>query len=890
MSLAPGHVLSHYRLLETVGEGGMGVVWKAHDVNLGRDVAVKVLPEAFMADPERRARFEREARLLASLNHPHIASIYGFEAVEGVRLLAMELVEGEDLAARLRRGPLPIEDALRIARQVAEALEYAHEKGVIHRDLKPANVKLTAGGQVKVLDFGLAKALEEDRPAGGSDPHQSPTITAGMTGANVILGTAAYMSPEQARGHAADRRADIWAFGVVLVEMLTGRQLFEGETISDTLASVLKSDPDWSALPAGTPARVRALARRCLEKSPRQRLRDIGEARILLDAVLGGEPEEAAPAVAAAVAPRRAALLWAAAGLAAGALLVLGGVQLVRRPAAPPPLRKFELTIPGVQASTPKMAMLAPDGGAVAYFLGDTLWVQELAQLEPRKLGYEGGARGVFWSADSRHVGVLAGSRLARFAVAGGETQTICDTRDPFTGGSGAAWLPDGNIVFSRADSMGLMQVGAAGGDPRPLLRPEAKTESDLHEPSALPGGRGLLFVAHRRSGGANTIAVLSGGKRRDLLTLEGQWLARPMYSPTGHIVFRRTGDNPGVWAVPFSLSRLATAGEPFIVAPDAVDPSVAADGTLSYLPGSAGGLLQLAWAAPDGRIPQPIGEPVATDRFAAVSRDGGRIAFARIENNHSDLWVHDVARGTRTRLTFDPGDEGLADWSPDGRTVVYQAQVPNPPAGPPPWQVLLRPADGTGRPDTLARGALASFSPDGRTVIYTDIAPAPTNWQLWHVALDGDRKPQLFLDAGARLAGARIAPGGGLVAYMSNESGDWQVYLKRFPSGEGKWQVSAAGGQWPRWNGRGDRLYFVQGPDVLEVEVGGQEAPVLGTPRKLLTRGSSPVGNFNTFPAYGVTADGGRFLITEDVTASARTRGVTVVQSWFAEFARPRR
>jgi Tol biopolymer transport system component len=887
MSLTPGQALGHYRLLAKLGEGGMGVVWRATDTNLGRDVAIKVLPEALAADPERMARFEREARLLAALNHPHIASIYGLDSAEGVRFLAMELVEGEDLAERLRRGPVPLADALPIAGQIAEALEHAHDKGIIHRDLKPSNIQLAGGCEVKVLDFGLARALEGERQGpSASNLSQSPTITAAMTSANVILGTAAYMSPEQARGQVVDKRADIWAFGVVLFEMLTGRQLFEGETISDTLAAVLKTEIDWSRLPGGTPQRVRGLLRRCLERNARLRLRDIGEARITLDEAIRGGAEEAPAAPVAATKPRVPGAALAVAGLLAGALVAVVVLRALQPHAPGAPLRKFLLPTPG-GAAAPRFSMLAPDGHAVAYFLGDTLWIQDFGELEPRRLGPHSAPHAVFWSPDGGNLGVISGTKLVKVTPGGGESQVVCDAREAFTGGTGAVWLADGAIVFSRGDSAGLMQVSSTGGDPRTLLAANTAEETDFHDPSALPGGRGILFLAHRLKGGADNITLLAGGRRRVILELKEQWLYRPTYAPSGHILFRRTGTNPGIWAVPFSLAKLEATGEPFMVVPDGADPSVSADGTLAYLGSASGGLAQLQMMRRDGGEPVAIGPPMEAERSTALSRDGGRIAFTQRFENHGDLWIHDLARGTRTRLTFDPGDEGVPCWSPAGDRIVYQALPLNPAQGVPPWVILIRAADGTGNADTLAQGVVPAFSPDGKLVMYSSLAGGATNWELWSVALEGDRTPRRFLSNGARLLDGRIAPGGNFIAYMSNESGEWQVYLKRFPSGEGKWQVSIAGGQWPRWNGRGDRLCYMQGGDVMEVEVSGQVSPTLSTPRKLFTAGPGLPGGFNIVTGCDVSADGERFLLLQDVNPAAHPQGVTVIQNWAAEFAK---
>ena len=897
MSLAPGRDLSHYRLIEPIGEGGMGVVWKASDTTLHRDVAIKVLPDLFAHDPERLARFEREARLLASLNHPHIASIFGLHTADGVRFLAMELVEGEDLAQRIVRGPLPLAEALPLALQIAQALELAHEKGIIHRDLKPANVKLTAAGEAKVLDFGLAKALEGEtgRPSSSSVMSQSPTITGHMTGVNVLLGTAAYMAPEQARGHVADRRADIWAFGVLLTEILTGQRLFDGETISDTLASVLKTDPDWTRLPKETPQRIRALLRRCLERDPKKRLRDIGEARITLEEVIAGAPEEVAADEAAA---RRDAALrplgkkniaMTLLQVVVVAVVSVVATRLINLPRSAPAVVKFRLSAPVEATGAPTSPAMSPDGRMVAYLTGDRLWIQTLGELEPHGVRVDPGASGLFWSPDAKHVGYIAGTRIMKVSVNGGENQAICDVRASLSGGSGASWGDKGVVVFSRADSAGLFEVPALGGDPRRVV-PVDTTETDLHEPSYLPGGRGILFAGHRRRGGINNVQLWAGGRRKLLLELPGQTLSTPIYSATGHILFRRSPTTTGIWALPFSLRGLKVTGEPFLVVPNGTRPTVSREGSLACTGADAVTALQLAWVDRSGKEQGAIGDPQAqTGRLPALAPDGARIALSITDNDNEDIWIFDSARGTRTRLTFEPGGEAGPIWSPDGQRIAYHGNPSGCSGSAECYTVLMRPADGTGGPDTVGRGALPAFSPDGKYLLYAVFPGAGSEWSLAGVALEGDRKPLTLVRGNPRAADGRVRPGGDLMAYMSTESGEWQVYLTRFPSTEGRWQVSAAGGQWPRWNAKGDRLYFVQGEDVMEVAVLGVGSPTLGRPEKLFTRPVTGLGSFGWSTGFDASRDGSRFVIMRQAGDRVRPPSVTVIQNWLSEFERRR-
>ena len=892
-SLTEGKVLLHYRLVQPIGEGGMGVVWRATDTTLGRDVAIKVLPDAFVADPERVARFEREARLLASLNHPHIASIYGFHAADGVRFLVMELVEGESLAARIERGAMPVVEALPIALQIAAALEHAHERGVVHRDLKPGNVVLARGGEAKVLDFGLAKAYEGDpssETASSSMMARSPTITSRMTAPNTLLGTAAYMAPEQARGQTADRRADIWAFGVLVMEMLTGCRLFEGETTSDTLAAVLREDPDWTRLPRETPPRVQRLLKRCLTRDPKQRLRDIGEARIAIEQTLAGVPDEASGitaggAVAGAYPPpsphaRRRTLAWVAVSLLVIALIGWAAIRAAA-PKADLPLRKFRLVStfdPGV-VSAPQ---ISPDGTMVVFVAGGKLWVQALSALEPEPLDVEGTPQFPFWSQDGEWIGYMSGSRILKVPARGGKSQVVTDARSEFTFGSGGSWTDKGTIVFSLADSTGLFEVSPQGGDPKVVCLP-ASGESDMHQPFALPGDRGILFSGHRRQGSFNNIQVWAGGKKRLLLELKDHTIGRPIYAASGHILYARSAPNPGIWAVPFSLSRLEITGEPFLVVPDGSAPSVSRDGTLCYLSGQGEVPLQLAWWDRGGKEVGVVGAAETADRFMSVAPDGNRVVRSIRDGDKSDIWILDGSRGTRTRLTFEPGTESAPVWSPDGSRILYSA-VPPEAASPDLWRVLSRPADGGGRPDTLAPGFGVTVTRDGRYALYDRPLDSGTKWDLMVADLKGGA-PALLVRGNPRAMYGAVDPSGRYAAYMSVESGVWEVFLTRFPSGEGKWQVSAAGGQWPHWNARGDRLCFVEGDEMMEVDVELGASPVLGKPRRLFTRPATGEVNFLWISSFDMSPDGSRFLILRPGLSTMQARRVTLTQNWLAEF-----
>jgi tRNA A-37 threonylcarbamoyl transferase component Bud32 len=908
VQLAAGMNLSRYRVVEKIGEGGMGQVWKAVDTSLGREVALKILPENLSRDPERLARFEREAKLLASLNHPAIASVYELQGHEGTRFLAMEFVPGHDLSVRLSQGAVPVTEALRIARAVAEALEAAHERGIIHRDLKPSNIMVApddgstataSGSPVKVLDFGLAKALEGD-PAEGSDPRltQSPTITA-MTAAHVILGTAAYMSPEQARGQVADRRSDIWSFGVVLFEMLTGRQLFNGETVSDSLASVLRSEIDWTELPKETPTRIRVLLRRCLERDRRRRLRDIGEARIVLEEVLADVPD---PHVAAALAAgdvahpgastagtparRNPLALGAAAvgGLLIGTLALLG-FQKTTAPAkeATSAIRKLTLPLRPAAESPPTLAAVSPDGRAVAYLQAGEILVQDLNTVEPRAFVVDPGVQDLFWSPDSRHLGFNTGTQLFRLDVATGAVQIVCDPDGGFSGGAGGTWGEDGNIVFSRANSDGLFQVAARGGDARSIAPIDSTLEGDFHDPHLLPGGRGILVVPHQKNNRFQEIVLIEGTERKTLIQMKDQTLSHPVYSPSGHIIFHRSPTNAGLWAVPFSLSRLEVTGDPFLVAAGGLQPSVTSDGLLVFVEGSSGSRLRLAWVDRSGSETADLGELSISGvlSWIATSPDGGRVVAA-IGESESDLWILDAVRNTRSRLTFLSGNELWPSFSPDGEHVLFMYRAPAEPV--PASRMLLLKADGTGHADTLGKGLTASITPDGTRVVFAQVQ-ADGTWDLATMSLT-DRKPARLFESPADQYDPRVSPDGRYVAYVSNESGTLQIYLRRFPDGEGRWQVSTAGGHYPRWNARGDRLYYLVQDQIMEVDIDLAGAPVLGNPRRLFNRPPLNITLPLRWPAsYDVTGDGQRFVTYQNVAGEKQRTGIMLVQNWVQEF-----
>jgi serine/threonine protein kinase len=859
--IEPGRTLLHYRIVEKIGEGGMGVVWKALDPALDREVAIKILPEELGRDQERLARFEREAKLLASLDHPNIATVHGLLSDGEIRFLAMELVRGEDLSVRIARGPLSIEDAVTICRPIADAVEAAHDNDVIHRDLKPANVVVSTEGQVKVLDFGLAKSMEAAAASG--DPAASPTITSLGTRAGMLLGTAAYMSPEQARGYSVDRRADIWAFGCILFECLTGRRCFTGETMSDTLAGVLRADLEWDALPKGTPPAVVRLLRRCLDRDPRQRLRDIGEARIVLEGQLD-EPvnvqAESAPA------PRRR---WV--GVAAALLLaVVSGLTAWNLREPPPlPLRKFSdpaFAPHGGPWDTVAPA-ISPDATRLAFVQDRSLWIRDLGELEAQLVPDSDGAQSIFWSPDSRWVAYSTGLHLWKVQVDGTAPIKIAQLPGRMSPAGGGAWMDDGTMLVTTGGS-GVLSVPSQGGDPVMVLDP-GERENDFHDISALPDGRSVLFLVHGERG-ASMIAAWDGKKRRDVLDVEGQWLRDPVYSPSGHIVFQRTTSNIGLWAVPFSLDRLETTGEPFLVAPGGGAASAAADGTLVYLKGAASRQRQLTIFERTGELLMTVGEPLDGINEPAFSPDGRRIAVSAENGGQRDIWIYDVDTGTRNRLTFTPEAATFPRWFPDGERMAFICGEPR--------SVCVQRADGSGETERLAVdiGAAESFdiSPDGSAVIY-DTDGKGTRTDLWVFDI-GEASGEAFLDTPDFESEPRFSRDGKLLAHVAWELGMEEVFLREYPGRAGKWQVSTEGGNTPIWSG--DEVFWLEGVQLLSREVSRKPEVTLGPARALFRNGAFRWG-------YDVSPDGRR-IVAGVTPGGEEETALVVVQNWFAEFA----
>jgi serine/threonine-protein kinase len=877
MTLAAGTRLGRYEIRSKIGEGGMGEVYRASDLKLNREVAIKVLPGTFLNDAERLARFHREAQVLASLNHTNIATIYGVEEEDGIRALVMELVEGPTLADRIAAGPMPLDETLPIARQIAEALEVAHERNIIHRDLKPANGKVTNDGVVKVLDFGLAKVFSDNSPE--VDLSNSPTLLKG-TEAGVILGTAPYMSPEQARGRAVDKRSDIWAFGCVLLEMLTGRQAFTGETLTDTLAAVVRAEPDWNLLPPTTPQSIRTLLRRCLTKDPKQRLRDIGEARITIEDVLQGK-SEASPAPITPLAPQKRLRNWLIATLVSvlTAVLSIGlMLKLAPTPRVEQSLRKFDIAIPQLDVGITTPPVISPDGRKIAYAAGQSLWVRDLSSLTPREL-VKGPPRYFFWSPDSSYLAYVANQQLWKVPAIGGQPSVIAManlTLGAYT--PGGAWTQDGRIVFTpSAVGTEILVVSANGGEFSKLVDRDPNTESDFHKPSALPQNKGILFIVDHFEGGPDEIDVLAGNVRKTVLRLKGVALDSPVYSPTGHILYRRETGTPGIWALPFSLDKLEPTGESFLVSAQSAWPSVSSDGTLLLTPEEVGLKFQLVWADRSGKIIESMPEMDMQIWYPRLSPDGSRIAFVAGTRGRAAVYVYDVKRHTESRLNSGDAQYENPGWSPDGRQIYFDIGFGG-------QTIFVQSADGNGPAREVTRGFHVSVSPDGKYLFY-ELTREGQGADLWYLPLDGSDsgKPVAFLEIPAQQREPQLSPDGQFVAYYSDESGNNEVYVKDFPRGEKRWQVSTNGGVNPLWSHKGDRIFYVNGENLLEVQVISKQPFTLGTPHVIFSGGAAHMASGRGFD---VSADGNRFLTVQQVEkAGGSTPLLTVVENWFVEF-----
>jgi serine/threonine protein kinase len=873
--IAPSSI-AHYKITTKLGEGGMGAVYRATDTKLGRDVAIKVLPDSFANDHDRLARFTREAQVLASLNHPNIAAIYGVED----HALILELVEGPTLAERLVHGAIPLEEALPIARQIAEGIEFAHERGIIHRDLKPANVKIREDGTVKLLDFGLAKAFSPDDGSGSAELMNSPTLTGRATQLGVILGTAAYMAPEQAKGKAVDRRADIWAFGIVVYEMLTGKRGYQAEDVSETLAAVLTREVDWTALPAATPARLRTLLRDCMARDPRQRLRDVGEARRVLDQLISGAADPSAGVTASIVPPAqisagRRALPWAITAAAALGAIAFATLYFSHTNESPPEVR-LQIVTPSIKDeialgfSGNNFLTLSPDGRSIVYVANTEdgksyrLWLRPLdSELAKPLPGTELPIQGTFWSPDSKWIGFFADKKLKRIDVATGTVQTLADAPTP----RGGTWSRDGTILFSPAGNGILYRMPAAGGQPEPVT--QFRSQEVTHRwPQFLPDGRHFVFWI---SGTPEVQGIYAGAldshEYRKICVADGP----AIFAPPGHLFFVRESV---LYGQQFDPDTMKLSGEPIPVASDvSTSPytglrfTASSQGTIAYRPDVVV-TRQMTWLDRLGKPLGTVGEPLDYLQVGELSPDGRTLAVTTQRGaGRFSISMMDMTRGTVTPLGR---DTGTLRWSPDGSKIAFGC-VPRGHADIC-WKVAGSNGPGEVLYPTAEAKNLDDWSPDGKYILYTSQMPKTARDVMAVPFTGNDRQPIPVAQTPAAERSGRFSPDGKWVAYESDEIGPVDVFVRPFPGPGPAVRVSTGGGSAPFWRKDGKELYYRLGDQLMAVSIkmSSNGGLALGIPVPLFKANGSAV----------VQTDGQRFLFAMKLH-DVSTPPITVIVNW---------
>jgi serine/threonine-protein kinase len=891
MALSIGTQLGSHEITALLGKGGMGEVYRARDLKLKREVAIKILPDEFAGGADRLSRFQREAEVLAALNHPNIGAIYDLAQSGETRFLVLELVEGETLAERIARGPIPVEETLHIAKQICEALEAAHERDIIHRDLKPANIKLTPDGKVKVLDFGLAKVFSKDAREGSAS--NSPTLSMAATQQGIILGTAAYMSPEQARGRNVDKRGDVFAFGCILYEMLTGKPAFEGSDVSEVLASVIKSEPGWDTLPGATPPVLRVFLRRCLEKDLRRRIHDIGDVRLALEGSFDEIGQQAILPAASQSRPHRWHLPLAAVIAAAAAVLITVVVFQFAMHLRPGAVIRLTAEAPngiglGAGAQDPDIA-ISPDGRTIAYVAGgqasSQLYVRRLNELQETRLTGINRARNPFFSPDGNWIGFFDGRTLKKVPVNGGSAITICNlTGNP----RGASWGTGDVIIFSTNPGTGLMRVPAEGGTPEVLTKPDpGKGEVEHLLPEMLPGGRTVLFTVLHQSGSPENAEIdaieMQSGKRTVLI----RGGSNPHYAAPGHIVYGVKGT---LWAVRFDVDKLQVPSAPVKLAENVVmkssgafNFSIAQDGPLVYVPGEAVGAPQftLVWVDRQGHE-EPIPAQSRTYQSVRLSPDGTQVAL-EIRDQENGIWTWDFGRKNLTRLTFDSGlNRGVA-WSPDGLRLAFSRQLEGS------EHVYWQSANGTGMPELLAAGPSpdtpTSFSPDGKLLFETVNDGHP---EIGVIDVKSHKREILMKTTFSKFNG-EFSPDGRWIAYASNELGNTtEIYVRPFPNVDGgRWQVGR--GRDPVWSRNGKEIFFLTSGTTPNAFSRLFSVPVQASAAGFSVGNPQPLfeGNYTPGTSYDVSPDGKRFLMIKLGAQQNATHGSTpivVVLNWLRE------
>ena len=884
----PGGQIGQFRIESELGRGGMGVVYLAHDTKLDRQVAIKSLPAELMDNPKARSRFSREARVLASLNHPNIATIHEeLKEAEGAGFLVLEYVPGDTLAERIGRKRLKVKEALTIGLQIAEGVAAAHEKGVIHRDLKAGNIKITPEGKVKVLDFGLAKAIS------GETLDQQSTITE----PGRIIGTPAYMSPEQARGERTDERSDIWSFGCVLYEMLTGSVPFEGGTPSDTLAFILEREPDWQALPQSTPANIQVLLRRCLTKDPRRRLQHIGDAAIEINETLNlpaGGPIFGEPAVE--VARRRIwwlGIVCGVAGLVVGAVAVSIALRSSTPPSpselGPAPTQRLVIRLPeeqvlGLSRSDPQAILrpavaLSPDGLRLVYvadLVGTTqLFLRLMDQFEVRAIPGTEGAIAPFFSPDGQSVGFFSKGKLKIVSLLGGDPVTLCDARTS----KGASWGADGMIYFAEKEGGRLSRVPATGGATehlKAIAEPAEQGSFSYGYPQILPGGKEMLLSSR-----TSTILFSVETREKKILVKGGQ---HARYVPTGHLVYARAG---AIEAAPFSLRTLQITGPSVPVLEDVMLHSTygtaqlafSSDGLLVYVPGGDIAKSIPVWVDRQGKV-KPMPMPAQIYGTPKLSPDGKQLAIV-VAAATTDVYIYDIARGRETRLTLE-GNNGGPVWTPDGKRVTFSSDR----EGEGKRNLFWKPVDGSGEAKLLYSSQHSlypfSWSPDGKLLAFYEIHPT-TGADIWVLSLEGAREPELIIGTEFYEWGPVFSPDGRWIAYISDKDGKFQVYVQPYPAMDRVWQISDDFGEEPIWSPKGDELFYRNGDKWMVVSISTEPDFSAGTPQVLFE------GPYNNVPgiSYDVAPDGQRFLVLQPEYDDSQVRELHVVLNWFEELKR---